>query len=93
MDPTLGTEADLRALVGEAHAAGLRVVLDGVFNHSGAGFAPFHGARRRGPASPYWDRCRVAGTEPGSAPPPYETFASGIASMPRRLTGQPAGSP
>ena len=35
IDPMLGTEADFRALCAEAHALGMRVVLDGVFNHQG----------------------------------------------------------
>ena len=89
VDPALGSEAELRALVAEAHAAGLAVVLDGVFNHSGAGFAPFRDVQQRGAASPYWDWFRIAGTEIG-APPNYETFASGIASMPKLMTQRPA---
>lgn len=35
IDPMLGTEADFRALYTDAHALGMRVVLDGVFNHQG----------------------------------------------------------
>lgn len=35
IDPMLGTEADFRALCTDAHALGMRVVLDGVFNHQG----------------------------------------------------------
>ncbi len=35
IDPRLGDEADFDALIEAAHARGLRVVLDGVFNHVG----------------------------------------------------------
>ncbi|MFZ9881746.1 MAG: alpha-amylase family glycosyl hydrolase, partial [Phycisphaerales bacterium] len=35
VSPEYGSRADLRMLVGDAHARGLKVVLDGVFNHVG----------------------------------------------------------
>lgn len=90
VDAALGTEADLRALVEEAHRLGLKVILDGVFHHSGAGFAPFLNAQRYGPQSPHWDWFRVAGSEIAADPPNYETFANGIASMPKLMTHRPA---
>ncbi len=36
VDPLLGDEADLRALTAAAAARGIRVILDGVFSHTGA---------------------------------------------------------
>lgn len=36
IDPLLGTEADFRALCTAAHQRGMRVILDGVFNHTGS---------------------------------------------------------
>jgi cyclomaltodextrinase len=41
IDPRLGDEADFDALVEAAHRKGLRVVLDGVFNHVGREFPAF----------------------------------------------------
>lgn len=38
IDPRLGTEADLDYLLQEAHARGIKVMLDGVFNHVGPQF-------------------------------------------------------
>jgi cyclomaltodextrinase len=38
IDPRLGDAADLDHLVAEAHARGIRVMLDGVFNHVGRDF-------------------------------------------------------
>ncbi|MDO4573127.1 MAG: glycoside hydrolase family 13 protein, partial [Clostridia bacterium] len=36
IDPILGSEEDFRALAAEARALGIRVMLDGVFSHTGA---------------------------------------------------------
>lgn len=41
IDPSFGTEADLKELVDRAHAMGLRVILDGVFNHTSPDFFAF----------------------------------------------------
>ena len=44
IDPRLGDEADFDYLVDEAHRRGLRILLDGVFNHVGVDFARHRGA-------------------------------------------------
>jgi glycosidase len=53
VDPRLGTEQDLVALVDNCRARGVRVLLDGVFNHVGRGFGPFQDVLRRGRESRY----------------------------------------
>jgi cyclomaltodextrinase len=53
VDPLLGGEAALRELVDAVHARGMRIVLDGVFNHTGRGFWPFHHVLETGAGSPY----------------------------------------
>ena len=61
IDPMLGTEADFRALCDAAHQLGMRVMLDGVFNHqafvsryfNGDGSYPDVGAAQS-PDSPYY---------------------------------------
>lgn len=60
VDERLGDEQDLVALFEAAHARGLRVVLDGVFNHVGQGFDRFTTALAEGPGSPSagWFRLR-----------------------------------
>lgn len=55
IDPLLGTLEDLRGLSRDLHAQGMRIVMDGVFNHSGTAFAPFQDAVAKGPESPYYD--------------------------------------
>ena len=41
IDPRLGDEADFDGLIKAAHSKGLRIVLDGVFNHVGRDFPAF----------------------------------------------------
>jgi neopullulanase len=55
VDPLLGGNDALRALLDAAHARDIRVVLDGVFNHASRGFWPFHHVLENGPDSPYAD--------------------------------------
>ena len=53
IDPDFGTEEDLKALVAEAHERGIRILLDGVFNHCGIHFAPFADLIEKGANSSY----------------------------------------
>ena len=53
VDPRLGTEDDLVTLIDRATSLGVRVLLDGVFNHVGRSFAPFVDVRQKGKTSPY----------------------------------------
>jgi neopullulanase len=55
VDPMLGGDAALRRLLDEAHARGMRVVLDGVFNHASRGFFQFHDILENGQDSAYLD--------------------------------------
>lgn len=55
LDCRLGTNADFAQVCRAYHEAGLRVVLDGVFNHVGRGFWAFRDLLRRREASPYKD--------------------------------------
>ncbi|WP_239521742.1 alpha-amylase family glycosyl hydrolase [Geodermatophilus sabuli] len=51
IDPRLGDDADFDALVAAAHERGLRVLLDGVFNHVGRGHPAFRAVLEQGPAA------------------------------------------
>ena len=72
VDPRLGDEADLGALVAACHERGLRVMLDGVFNHVGRSHPAFRAVLEQGPGAPTasWFRLRWPegdwrpGTEP-----------------------------
>ena len=55
IDPCFGTDEDFRALVEEAHGLGLRVIIDGVFNHVSWNHWSFRDVQKNGKASPYYD--------------------------------------
>jgi len=55
VDPLLGGEAALRELIDAVHTRGMRIILDGVFNHASRGFWPFHHILENGKKSPYID--------------------------------------
>ena len=53
IDPRLGSLQDFRRFVDTAHARGIRIILDGVFNHCGRGFFPFHDVMENDVHSPF----------------------------------------
>jgi neopullulanase len=53
IDDRLGALADFTRLIEQAHARGLRVILDGVFNHTGRGFFAFRDLLDHGEHSAY----------------------------------------
>ena len=55
VDPLLGGDEAFSYLLDTAHDLGIRVVLDGVFNHASRGFWPFHHILENGSNSPYID--------------------------------------
>ncbi len=55
IDPDFGTCEDFRRLVTSLHSRGIRIVLDGVFNHTGRSFFAFRDLEEKGAASRYRD--------------------------------------
>ena len=79
IDPLLGSLEDLRNLADALHARNIRIVLDGVFNHCGLGFAPFKDAMEKGKASKYYDWFFFGAQYPCG----YMTFGEKWAYMPK----------
>lgn len=52
VDPRLGTKEDFQAVCKALHEAGIRVMLDGVFNHVGRGFWASAMCRRKSGTAP-----------------------------------------
>lgn len=55
LDSRLGTNEDLTSFVTECHKAGIRVILDGVFNHTGRNFFAFQDIKQNRENSQYKD--------------------------------------
>lgn len=55
LDSRLGTNEDLTNFVAECHKQGIRVILDGVFNHTGRDFFAFQDIKQNRENSPYRD--------------------------------------
>ncbi len=55
LDSRLGTNEDLAAYVAECHKQGIKVIFDGVFNHTGRDFFAFADLKKNREHSPYKD--------------------------------------
>ncbi|MBQ3584942.1 MAG: alpha-amylase [Lachnospiraceae bacterium] len=55
LDSRLGTNEDLTNFVSECHSQGIRVILDGVFNHTGRDFFAFQDIKKNREHSQYKD--------------------------------------
>ena len=55
LDSRLGTNEDLKNFVSECHKAGIKVIFDGVFNHTGRDFFAFKDIKEKREASSYKD--------------------------------------
>ncbi|MCR4405783.1 MAG: glycoside hydrolase family 13 protein [Anaerolineae bacterium] len=88
VDPTFGSLDLLRELVAEAHHRGIRIVLDGVFNHCGDGFWAFQDVCQRGAESPYADWFIVNSFPIQQTPPNYQT-CGGVSYLPKLNVNNP----
>jgi cyclomaltodextrinase / maltogenic alpha-amylase / neopullulanase len=93
IDSKLGDLRDFQALLSVAHQNGVRVILDGVFNHCGRGFFAFNDLLENQEHSPYKDwfhvnRFPVRAYSPGEA----EDFQAwwGYKNLPKLNTANPA---
>ena len=92
VDPLLGGNAGFARFLDAAHARGMRVILDGVFNHCSRGLFQFHHLLENGPDSPYIDWFHVKGwplNAYSEDPPNYAAWWN-IRSLPKFNTDHPA---
>jgi cyclomaltodextrinase / maltogenic alpha-amylase / neopullulanase len=92
IDPLLGGEDAFDALLAECQRRGVRIVLDGVFNHASRGFFQFNDVLENGAASPWLDWFTFHGHPANSydhgRPPGYEAWA-GLHALPKLNTDNP----
>lgn len=82
IDPTLGTMADFKNFTAGAKALGMKVILDGVFNHTSTDFFAFADAREKGPKSKYAGWYNFKGFPVDMQKPNYDCWWN-IGSMPK----------
>ncbi len=92
VDPMLGGNEAFLALLSEAHRRGMKIVLDGVFNHASRGFFPFSDILENGRSSAYLDWFTVRDFPPNaydhSRPAGYEAWW-GLHALPKLNTDNP----
>lgn len=88
IDEAFGDKETLCELISNAHQRGIRVILDGVFNHSGYFFAPFQDVLENGQNSPYKDWFHIKSFPVSSNPLNYRTFGT-TPEMPKLNTANP----
>ncbi len=91
IDPILGGEDAFRVLLDAAHARGIRIVLDGVFNHASRGFLQFNHLLENGRQSPYLNWFKVNGfplNAYNGGEPNYESWWNNR-ELPKLNTGNP----
>ena len=89
IDPALGNDAIFDQLVKQAHSRGIRILLDGVFNHCGLGFAPFQDVVRHGTASRYRNWFDIYDFPVRTEPIPNYATCGGTHYLPRLNTCNP----
>ncbi len=87
IDPILGGDPALRELIDGAQRRGIKVVLDGVFNHASRGFFQFNHILENREQSPYLDWFRVRSYplyayDPEDQPSGYEAWW-GLKALPK----------
>lgn len=86
IDPCFGTKDDFKRLVDDIHARGMRIILDGVFNHCGPDFFAFKDVLANGQESRYADWFyKLNFPIEYQTPPNYECFAY-VKEMPKLNT-------
>lgn len=64
IDDNFGDYELFKKMMNDLSSSGIRVILDGVFNHTGDEFWAFQDVKKNGKDSPYWDWYFIKGSKP-----------------------------
>ena len=90
IDPQFGDESTFVELINSCHARKIRVILDGVFNHTGVGFFAFADVKKNGASSRYKDWYFFKSLPVGPVNRPNYACWWDYGSLPKLNTANPA---
>ncbi|HEY9722680.1 MAG TPA: alpha-amylase family glycosyl hydrolase [Oscillatoriaceae cyanobacterium] len=85
IDPHFGTNAQFKSLLDELHRNGIRVIIDGVFNHTGDDSVMFQDCVKNGPKSQYWNWYHIYGFPVVNSPKPNYDAWWGFGTLPKLM--------
>lgn len=88
IDPHFGDEATFKQLIQTAHSNGIKVIIDGVFNHTGDQHFAFQDAMKNGPTSKYWKWYNFYGFPVVQTPKPNYDSWWGFGTLPKLQVAQ-----
>lgn len=83
VDPAFGGDAAFSRMLKAAHGLGMKVVLDGVFNHTGDDSPLFQDCVAKGEKSPYWNWYTIWGFPVTTTPKPNYNAWWGFGTLPQ----------
>jgi len=89
IDPHFGDEKVFKRLVDECHVRGMRIILDGVFNHTGVHFFAFEDIKTNGAKSRYVKWYNVHSFPVGPVSKPNYECWWGYGDLPKLMTHNP----
>ncbi len=88
IDPSFGDEALFKTVLSTCHSNGIKVIIDGVFNHTGDKSTYFQDAMKNGPSSKYWNWYKIYGFPVVQSPKPNYDSWWGFGSLPKLMVAQ-----
>lgn len=90
VDAHFGGDAAFKKFLATAHGMGMKVILDGVFNHTGDDHIFFQDCKEKGPKSPYWNWYTFYGFPVVNSPKPNYNSWWGFGTLPQwKATNHP----